>query len=100
VTFNHGVEGSSPSALTNENRYLQHSGIGFLRLGHARGTIANASRHMKREQKITLGEMRQSDPRRLQIFCGDYKCAHSVVINADPWGRQCAVIGPGAEIHL
>jgi hypothetical protein len=24
VTFNHGVEGSSPSALTNENKYLHH----------------------------------------------------------------------------
>lgn len=29
--------------------------------------------------------MRQSGPRRLQIFCGDYKCAHSVVINAHHW---------------
>ena len=29
--------------------------------------------------------MRQSGPRRLQIFCGNYKCAHSVVINADHW---------------
>jgi hypothetical protein len=40
----------------------------------------------KREQKITLGQMRESGPRRLQVFCGDYQCAHSVVVNADRWG--------------
>jgi transcription elongation factor Elf1 len=40
---------------------------------------------MQRQQKITLGEMRQSGPRRLQIFCGNCKCAHSVVINAHHW---------------
>jgi hypothetical protein len=38
-----------------------------------------------REQKITLGEMRSSGPRRLLIYCGDYKCAHSVVIETDRW---------------
>jgi len=32
---------------------------------------------MAREQKITLGEMRQSGPRRLLVYCGDYKCAPS-----------------------
>ena len=41
---------------------------------------------MQRQQKITLGEMRQSGPRRLLIYCGDYRCAHSVVVNADGWG--------------
>jgi hypothetical protein len=25
-------------------------------------------------------------PRRLLIYCGDYKCAHSVVVDADQWG--------------
>ena len=38
------------------------------------------------EQKVTLRTMRQSGPRRLQIFCGDYKCAHSVVISAERRG--------------
>jgi len=38
-----------------------------------------------REQKITLGEMRHSGPRRLLVYCGDYKCAHSVKISADRW---------------
>jgi hypothetical protein len=41
--------------------------------------------NMKREQKITLGEMRQSGPRRLLVYCGDYRCAHSVIVNADRW---------------
>ena len=41
---------------------------------------------MSRQQKITLGEMRRSGPRRLLIYCGDYRCAHSVVLDAAPWG--------------
>jgi hypothetical protein len=40
---------------------------------------------MPRELKITLGEMRESGPTRLIVFCGDYKCAHSVVIDSDRW---------------
>jgi hypothetical protein len=37
-----------------------------------------------REQKITLGEMREPGPNRLLVYCGDYKCAHLVTIDA-PW---------------
>ncbi|MFL5239559.1 MAG: hypothetical protein ACJ8EL_18570 [Rhizomicrobium sp.] len=37
------------------------------------------------ERKITLGEMRDSGPTRLLIYCGDYHCAHSVVVDADRW---------------
>ena len=33
---------------------------------------------MTREQKITLGEMRSSGVWGLLIYCGDYKCAHSI----------------------
>jgi hypothetical protein len=41
---------------------------------------------MQRQQKITLGEMRSDNgPRRLHVFCGDYKCAHSIVISAERW---------------
>jgi hypothetical protein len=29
--------------------------------------------------------MRASGPRRLLVYCGDYKCAHSVAIDAVPW---------------
>jgi hypothetical protein len=39
-----------------------------------------------RQQKITLGEMQSDDgPTRLLIYCGDYKCAHSVVIDDNRW---------------
>jgi hypothetical protein len=38
-----------------------------------------------RAQKITIGEMRESDPRRLLVNCGDYKCAHSVIISSERW---------------
>lgn len=40
---------------------------------------------MQRQQKITLGEMRSSGPTRLLVYCGDYKCAHSVIISAERW---------------
>ena len=41
---------------------------------------------MQRQQKITLREMRSSGgPTRLIVYCGDYKCAHSVVISAERW---------------
>ena len=38
---------------------------------------------MPREQKSTFGEMRSSGPRRLLVYCADYKCAHHVEIDAD-----------------
>ena len=41
---------------------------------------------LKREQKTTLGEMRSSAPRRLLVYCADYKCTHHVEIDADQWG--------------
>jgi hypothetical protein len=42
---------------------------------------------MQREQKITLGEMRSSSgPRRLIVYCADYRCAHAVVVDAERWG--------------
>jgi hypothetical protein len=41
---------------------------------------------MQRQQKITVGEMRADDGhRRLLVYCGDYKCAHSVIISAERW---------------
>jgi hypothetical protein len=38
-----------------------------------------------RQQKITLGEMRSAGHRRLLVYCADYKCSHSVVIDSEPW---------------
>jgi hypothetical protein len=40
---------------------------------------------MLREQKITLGEIRESGQQRLLVYCADYKCAHHVEIDADGW---------------
>jgi hypothetical protein len=35
---------------------------------------------MQRQQKITPHEMRESGPTWLIVYCGDYKCTHSVTI--------------------
>lgn len=47
---------------------------------------------MARQQKITLGEMRGPSirgggggPLGLLVYCGDYKCAHSIAMSADRW---------------
>lgn len=40
---------------------------------------------MQRPQKITLGEMREAGPRLLLIYCADYRCSHSIEIDADHW---------------
>jgi hypothetical protein len=38
-----------------------------------------------REQKITLGEMRQSGVHGLLIYCSDYRCSYHLKISADAW---------------
>jgi len=45
---------------------------------------------MQREPKITIGEMRETGPTRLIVYCADYKCAHSVVVDACRWGDDVA----------
>ena len=41
---------------------------------------------MSRPQKITFGEMRSSNgPTGILIFCADYRCSHSVTMDADRW---------------
>lgn len=40
---------------------------------------------MKRQQKITLAEMRASGVRGLLIYCSDYHCIHWTGISADQW---------------
>nr|WP_246801069.1 hypothetical protein [Bradyrhizobium genosp. L] len=40
------------------------------------------------EQKITLGEMRQSGVRGLLVYCSDHRCSHSVELapaEVDQW---------------
>ena len=46
---------------------------------------------MQRQPNITLGEMRSAGgPTRLLVYCADYKCAHSVVIDTNRWATMCA----------
>ena len=41
---------------------------------------------MPRELKITLGEMRSGNgPTRLIVYCSEFKCSHSVVIDGAQW---------------
>jgi hypothetical protein len=40
---------------------------------------------MSRPQKITFAEMRDMDVRGVVVYCQDYKCSHSVAMNADQW---------------
>jgi hypothetical protein len=40
---------------------------------------------MLREWKIILGEMRESGPTRLLVYCQNYRCAHSATIDASRW---------------
>jgi hypothetical protein len=40
---------------------------------------------MSRPQKITFGEMRSSGPTCVVVFCSDYRCAHSTVVDAAQW---------------
>jgi hypothetical protein len=32
--------------------------------------------------------MRSFGPTRLLVYCGDYRCAHSVIISAERWSDQ------------
>jgi hypothetical protein len=40
---------------------------------------------MSRPQKITFAEMRDMGVRGVVVYCPDYKCSHSVAMNADQW---------------
>ena len=40
---------------------------------------------MGRQQKITFGEMRASGAARIIVYCGDYKCGHSVTMYPALW---------------
>ena len=63
-----------------------------------------------RPQKITLGEMRAAGIRGLLICCSDYRCSHSITVDAYEWPDErrlsdlekrfsCSVCGrKGAEV--
>ena len=40
---------------------------------------------VKREQKITLGEMCEMSVRGLLIYCSDHHCSHWTAISGDQW---------------
>lgn len=38
-----------------------------------------------RPEKITFADMRQQGVRGVLVYCQDFRCSHSVAINADRW---------------
>jgi hypothetical protein len=55
---------------------------------------------MRRRQKITFSEMRQMGVRGVLIYCSDYHCSHSTLVDADRWPDQVAVVRYRAAIRL
>jgi hypothetical protein len=43
------------------------------------------TRHDPRPVKITFGQMRSSGVRGVIVYCTDYKCSHSIAMDADLW---------------
>ena len=39
----------------------------------------------ERPTKITFAELRDMGVRGLLVYCSDYRCSHSIAINADRW---------------
>jgi hypothetical protein len=66
---------------------------------------------MKRQKKITIGEMRQPGVTGVLVYCADHHCSHVVAVSAEEWpddvrfsdleGRfTCSVCGHrGADIR-
>jgi len=73
----------------NTERTTILSGLPQVFLTVAAGTPA-ALHWSMRQQKITLREMLSSGPTRLLVYCGDYKCAHSVARQYFPGLAPCA----------
>jgi hypothetical protein len=46
----------------------------------------------RRDQKITLGQMREMGVRGVLIYCSDYKCRHSTAISGDRWPDDVALL--------
>jgi len=43
--------------------------------------------------KITFGEMRGMGVRGVLIYCADYRCSHSIAVNAVQWpGVSCRIL--------
>jgi hypothetical protein len=39
-------------------------------------------------QKITFAEMRAAGVRGVQVYCSDYRCSHSICLDADRWSND------------
>jgi hypothetical protein len=46
---------------------------------------SNRQSGVRRQPKITLGEMRASGVRGLLIYCSDFRCSHWTAISGDRW---------------
>jgi hypothetical protein len=65
----------------------------------------------ERPQKITFAEMHEMGVRGILIYCADFRCSHSLAVNADQWPDDlrlsdiedrfiCAVCGKrGADVR-
>jgi hypothetical protein len=79
----------SPSRSQGPECDTTKDGLGAPRRGRTfERELSDRIDPMKREEKITLGEMRTSGPSRLLVYCGDYRCAHSVTISSVRWPDQ------------
>src|SRR5712672_3230986 len=73
--------GSMAAYAAGPSNHLFHrGGLSWLNLRPGWRKVKRTA--MKREQKITLGEMRAAGPTHLLVCCGDYKYAHSHVVDA------------------
>jgi hypothetical protein len=42
-------------------------------------------------QKITFAEMRAAGVRGVLIYCSDYRCSHSICLDADRWATRTSL---------
>lgn len=40
---------------------------------------------MQRPRKVTFGDMREMGVHDVLVYCADYRCSHSLILNADRW---------------
>lgn len=45
----------------------------------------SGGKFLTRPVKISFGEMRASGVRKVVVHCADYRCSHSITLDADLW---------------
>ena len=78
-------ESAGPNASGPSNHLFHRGGLSSALAQSSAGMAEGKRTAMKREQEITLGEMRATGATHLLVRCGDYKCAHSHVVDAGRW---------------